>query len=161
MTSVTKGIALAVVQGLLVASLGLKLHVDRARCPRAWARVAPVDPELPIRGRYVRLRIELDSSSAASSRQQVRLVVRGHRLIGDAAGDGDGLPVTSRVANGGTVLALAQPLAFFISEHAHDPSRLRSGEELWVEVTVPDKGPPRPIRLATKARGELSPLAAE
>ena len=37
---------------------------------------------------------------------------------------------------------LEQPVAFFIPEHVPDPSRRGLGEELWVEVTLPRKGPP-------------------
>jgi hypothetical protein len=53
---------------------------------------------------------------------------------------------------------LALPVAFFIPEHVLDPSRRPAGEELWVEVTVPGKGPPRPIRLGVKKDGALTPL---
>jgi hypothetical protein len=45
---------------------------------------------------------------------------------------------------------LDKRVAFFISEHIPDPSRRQPGEELWVEVTIPKKGPPRPIRLGVK-----------
>jgi hypothetical protein len=31
-----------------------------------------------------------------------------------------------------------------------DPSVRRAGWELWMEVTVPKTGPPRPIQLAIK-----------
>jgi hypothetical protein len=47
---------------------------------------------------------------------------------------------------------------FFISEHVSDPSRRPPGEELWVEVSVPPRGAPRPIRLAVKKDGALTPL---
>jgi len=53
-----KGLWVAVLQLVLVASLGAKFTYDRATRPRVWVRTAPVDPNLPIRGRYVRLRIE-------------------------------------------------------------------------------------------------------
>jgi hypothetical protein len=53
---------------------------------------------------------------------------------------------------------LAEPVAFFIPEHATDPSRRRNEEELWVEVTVPRRGPPRPIRLGLKKGDVLTPL---
>jgi len=54
---------------------------------------------------------------------------------------------------------LAAPLAFFITEHIPDPSRRPPGEELWVEVTIPKKGPPRPIRIGIKkADGPIVPL---
>jgi hypothetical protein len=49
-------------------------------------------------------------------------------------------------------------LAYFIPEHAPDPSRLKPGQELWVEVTLPPKGDPRPIRLGIKQNGTLTPL---
>jgi hypothetical protein len=55
---------------------------------------------------------------------------------------------------------LVEPVAFFITEHIPDPSRRQEGEELWVEVTIPKKGPPRPIRLGVKkGDGPIVPLA--
>jgi hypothetical protein len=53
---------------------------------------------------------------------------------------------------------LTEPVAFFIPEHAPDPSRRQPGEELWVEVSVPANGPPRPLRLGVKKDGVLTPL---
>ncbi len=61
MTARRAGVVLALVHVLLVGTLGLKLLADRARLPRAWARTVPYDPNLPIRGRYVRLRLEVHS----------------------------------------------------------------------------------------------------
>jgi len=45
---------------------------------------------------------------------------------------------------------LDRPVAFFIPEQIPDPSRRPPDEKLWVEVTIPKKGPPRPIRLGVK-----------
>jgi hypothetical protein len=56
------------------------------------------------------------------------------------------------------VITLAQPVAFFLSDTAADPSRLKPGEELWVEVSVPPNSLPRPIRLGIKKDGALTPL---
>lgn len=53
---------------------------------------------------------------------------------------------------------LANALAFFIPEKVPDPSRQPAGEALWVEVTVPPRGPPRPIRLGVMKKGSLTPL---
>jgi len=39
-----------------------------------------------------------------------------------------------------------------------DPSLRAPGEELWVEVTVPRRGVPRPIRLGVRTSGGLTPL---
>jgi hypothetical protein len=53
---------------------------------------------------------------------------------------------------------LKQPVAFFIPQNASDPSRREPGEELWAEVSVPKTGAPRPIQLAVKRDGKLTPL---
>ncbi|MGO9340713.1 MAG: hypothetical protein ACLPY1_24830 [Terracidiphilus sp.] len=56
-------------------------------------------------------------------------------------------------------MRLAKPVDFYIGEHAVDPTPARRGQELWVEVTVPPKGPPRPLQLALKENGAWTPLA--
>lgn len=63
MTPRVRGVVLALVQVGLIASLGGKLLVDRARYPRVWARAEPYDPDLPIRGRYVSLRLVKDPAA--------------------------------------------------------------------------------------------------
>ena len=112
MSPLVRGLIVAAVHAALVASLGAKLLIDRATRPRVWVHVLPVDPDSPLRGRYVRL----------------------------------------RVANSG------ERLAFFIPEHVPDPSIRPADEELWAEVTIPRRGAPRPIRLAIKKDGVLTPL---
>jgi hypothetical protein len=114
MNPLYRGVAVAILQCLMVLSLAGKYAIDRERLPRFWARALPVDPNLPIRGRYVRLRLE-------------------------------GYPAN-------------EPVAFFLPENVPDPSRRAFGEELWVEVSVPPHGPPRPVRLAVKRDGVLTPL---
>jgi hypothetical protein len=47
----TKAIAVALIQILIVSSLGAKLLYDRRTRPQAWFRTARYDPNLPIRGR--------------------------------------------------------------------------------------------------------------
>jgi hypothetical protein len=56
-------------------------------------------------------------------------------------------------------MRLFRPVAFYIPEHAVDPTGLKPNQELWIEVTVPSKGPPRPIQLALKQGGAWKPLA--
>jgi hypothetical protein len=58
-------------------------------------------------------------------------------------------------------MRLVDPVNFYIAEHARSPLPLASGAELWIEVTVPPKGPPRPIQLAIKHDGRWEPLAYE
>ena len=122
-STMRKGLIVAVLHVAIVSSLGAKLLVDRATRPRVWVRAAPFDPDLPIRGRYVRLRIVPDPSTDFP------------------AGD---RPFA--------------PIAYFIPEHVPDPSIRQPGEELWVEVTLPRAGAPRPIRLGVKKDGVLTPL---
>ena len=55
-------------------------------------------------------------------------------------------------------MRLVAPVNFYIAEHATSPLP-RTGAELWIEVTVPPKGPPRPIQLALKQNGAWEPLA--
>jgi hypothetical protein len=54
---------------------------------------------------------------------------------------------------------LRVPVAFFIPPNVPDPSLRPAGEELWVEVSLPKRGSPRPIRLGVKRNGgEITPL---
>jgi hypothetical protein len=50
-----------------------------------------------------------------------------------------------------------EPVLIFIPERAQIP-HLEPGDEMWVEVTLPAQGPPRPIRLAVKKSGVFTPL---
>src|SRR3954463_487301 len=83
MNARSAGLALAAVQLLLVSGVGLKYAADRARLPSGWVRTVPFDPSLPLRGRYVRLRLEVPFSAAAPAPgvlPRVRLVVEGDRV---------------------------------------------------------------------------------
>ncbi len=161
-----RGLVLAALHIALVLSLGAKLLVDRAMRPRVWARAAPYDPDLPIRGRYVSLMLEVQTKNLAPpvvTRSQVVLAVENNQLVASPDPAADGYDpaahhVWLRQRGEATVAVLQERVAFFIPEHIPDPSRRPPGEELWVEVTVPKKGPPRPIRLGVKQKGALSPL---
>lgn len=56
-------------------------------------------------------------------------------------------------------LRLDEPVNFYIPEHATSPLPVKTGDELWIEVTLPPKGPPRPLQLALKQNGAWKPLA--
>lgn len=56
---------------------------------------------------------------------------------------------------------LESPVAFYLPDRAGVPAHLAPGQELWVEVTVPPKGAPRPLQLAIKDNGVWKPLAIE
>lgn len=155
------GLAIGIVHMALVGSVGLKLMADRARLPRGWVRTAPYDPELPIRGRYVRLRLEVPLTGAPDSsdtRHGVRLGVVDGRLVGTIDDSLDEPRGRVEVRDGRVLGVLDRPVAYFISEAVSDPSIRPAGEQLWAEVTVPYRGPPRPIRLGVLKSGTLTPL---
>jgi hypothetical protein len=158
MTPLARGLILGAVQVGMVLSLGGKLLIERAILPRVWVRSMPYDPNLPIRGRYVSLSI------AAQARGFPSGAIYGSARLGVEDGifvarpDPSGGNMVNTFGNG-AIATLSQPIAFFIPEHIPDPSRRPPGEELWVELTVPPKGPPRPIQLGVKKDGVLTPLA--
>jgi hypothetical protein len=72
-----------------------------------------------------------------------------------------GVAVRAEAGAGCEAMRLATPVDFYLAEHAADPSRLQPGQELWVEVTVPPRGMPRPLQLAVKDGTAWRPLAVE
>ena len=163
MTRRQTGLLLALAHVALVGSLGLKLLVDRARLPRAWARAMPFDPSTPLRGRYVRLGVEVPlASTVAGNGTYAEPGVRLRAVDGKVAGEIDSGTSAPRVQlrqdGGAWSSRLAEPVAFFIPEHVPDPSVRRPGEELWVELTLPEHSWPRPIRLGVMRGGKLTPL---
>jgi hypothetical protein len=175
-----RGLILAALQLALVLSLGGKFLYDRATRPRVWARTANFDPDLPIRGRYVSLRVEVAPEGFSANdpkygnqyvyRVPVRLAAKDDKLTAIAISEEDTSAsvyvtptaqyIQGRMTNS-HAFYIDEPVAFFIPEHAPNPAALKPGEELWVEVTVPKKGPPRPIRLGLKKDGVLTPLHLE
>lgn len=155
-----KGLIVALIHVAMVASLGAKLLVDRATHPRVWARVAPYDPDLPIRGRYVSLQIEgTFAGTAPAGTAEVTLADQNGALVFVPTTQTTGLTAVTRGRrDGGTAAVLTDPIAFFIPEDQLDPSNRPVDEELWAEVTLPAHGPPRPIRLGVKKNGTLTPL---
>ena len=114
-----------------------------------WAETAPYDPDMPIRGRYVSIAVLVDAKRSTPADQSEpatgpeyfigRLEVKGDHLM--AIEDDAGRHwVSSRRCGDALCWQLAEPLAYFIPEHARDPSRRPAGEKLWVEVTVPPHG---------------------
>ena len=156
---VRKGVIVALLHVALVATLGAKMLVDRATRPRVWARVVPYDPDLPMRGRYVRMVIEGAADPSIQTAYYGNFVptARNGELVFLPAGD-NGPYGSVQLREGRFVVRLNGALAYFIPEHVPDPSIRPTGEELWVEVTLPRRGAPRPIRLGVKKDGNLSPI---
>ena len=156
-----RSLLLGLSQLALLAALGAKLSWDRHTLPRVWAKTVSVDPSLPIRGRYAQLHLQARIRDSTASGAVALRVERGQlvaivdpfaeRPLGGSRVSAWGVP--------GQDATLSPPVAFFIPEHARDPTQLKAGEELWAEVTVPAQGPPRPIRLGVKRNGRpIQPL---
>ncbi|MBZ5679920.1 MAG: hypothetical protein LAO24_07420 [Acidobacteriia bacterium] len=188
MKPVTKAVAVALIQALIVCSLGAKLLYDRRTRPQAWFKTQRYDPNLPIRGRYVSLQIEVNDSRTPEEIQQkfgseIQMYEsqRAPSFFGfgrecgsiamrdsaptaffdsSAAWNCDNLTFERWRRGNDTVLRLTEPILFFISDTAKDPTRLATGDELWVLATIPRKGPPRPIALGVKKAGgkDITPL---
>lgn len=155
------GLLLGLLQVALVGSVGLKLLLDRATLPHGWARTVPYDPSLPIRGRYVRLRLEVPvrgTSGAPDSEHGIRLGSVGDRIVGTIDDTVTQARVRVQRRGGAVVGTLDAAVAYFLPEHVPDPSIRPSGEQLWAEVTLPRRGPPRPIRLGVLKDGTITPL---
>jgi hypothetical protein len=125
MTLTNKGLILAALQCALVLSLSGKLLYDRQTCPRVWLLTTQYDPNLPIRGRYLALRL---------------VAPRGSEFFAQTEG---------------------RQVLFFLPEKSQQFESVRTGSELWAEVTIPRKGPPRPIRLAVKKDGRMEVIEAK
>lgn len=172
MKTLQKGLAVAVIQILIVLSVGGKLLYDRASRPRVWVRTASIDPDLPIRGKYLTLSLEVHPSEPVQPQDPkhpgpysggyyyVDLAVENGQLVAHKTDRPNGMTINSlrwQRNRGGDIYVLSSPVVFFLPEHAEGPW-LDSNGELWAEVTVPKKGPPRPIQLAIKRGGEWTPL---
>ena len=171
-SSVPSGLMVAVVQFSLLMLIGFSFWVDRITRPRAWVATEPVDPDLPIRGRYVSLRLVVpvqvateDSvplleprASTGSSGIAVQLKVDGDRLVASEETGGAPHPGWQRRDTGAAEVTLEEPLAFFIPPGVEDPSIRAADDPLWVEVTLPRSGLPRPIRLGEERQGRIVPL---
>jgi hypothetical protein len=170
----TKAVVVALIQVLIVCLLGAKLLYDRHTRPQVWFKTARYDPNLPIRGRYLGLQIELNDPRSVEEVQQKFGRTPDHLWMGYGQECGsivasDGKPVVVfdssptwdcgnlsfsrwRNTDGVPRLRLNEPVLFFIPDTAKDPRGAQAGDEVWVLATIPRKGPPRPIALGiTKA----------
>ena len=159
MSALQRGLLLAVIQVALVAAVAVKLYYDRATLPRAWIESAGVDPDLPIRGRYVALNLIFppapESAAVRGDEGHAfgRLEVRDGRALAviEPAGvptrRGEGLHFIQRPTDDGPRWMLVEPVAFFLPEDVPDPTLGVRPGELWVEATLPPRSAPRPIQL--------------
>src|ERR1039458_8773194 len=94
---------------------------------------------------------------------RARLKVEGNKLLAIRIPEADqtskGVNVIAMPDSSCDAMRINEPVDFYIAEHAADPTPLKPGQELWIEVTIPPQGPPRPLQLAMKQDGGWKPLA--
>ncbi|HYA97185.1 MAG TPA: hypothetical protein VEH49_03750 [Methylomirabilota bacterium] len=170
MTAIYKALLVVFLQTLILLSLQGKLLYDRATRPRVWVRTGNYDPELPIRGRYITLRLQVQApwftpGPQDNARDNVRLSVENGQLVATRSDEDTGLSISHWAGLRGRNADNAAPQAvyldqivdFFVPEHAIVP-QTNATQEVWAEVTIPRKGRPRPIQLALKRGTEWRPL---
>ena len=180
-------LALLVIQLGLVSSIAAKYLLDRWISPRVWTRAVAYDPSMIMRGRYLSTQLKIDACGIDLPVAKTNSPP-GTQTYFDPDGAGTvtaQLPVMAGIRNGHlAALRIAKsneeansqaitlgrgapcndavlwtPVDFYLSETAKSPFPLQKSQELWVEVTVPSTGPPRPINLAIKsADGQWQPL---
>jgi uncharacterized membrane-anchored protein len=175
LTQRARGVVLLAIQLVLVLSIAAKYVYERKTCPRVWVRTAQIDPNLVLRGRYLALRLALDAcalphdpanligpSSTGWWRWRVKPEAKEGRLVAVPVGDNVRPELIQELVllpNQPCNRAVLQDQAdYFIDDKAKSPFPLKSNEELWVEVTVPPSGPPRPIQLAISNNAGFKPL---
>jgi hypothetical protein len=167
-SNVMRGVTIAIVQVAMMGGIGAKLLYERATLPRAWIETAGVDPELPIRGRYVALGLLLPAASGNAgkeSRACGRIEVRNAHPVAalepgcESPGGRRGrVWFTRQESPHGVRWRPQEPVAFFLPEHARDPTRNAKPGELWVEATLPNDAAARPIRLGRLRAGRIEPI---
>jgi hypothetical protein len=172
------GLLLLLAQLLIVLSIAGKYLYERQTRPRVWSRAVQADPSLPLRGRYLALNLVLDACGLLQSDPAPQYPRGSLRLwhVSLTTRDGKLIPHNEGASSSssiGTVLlpygkpcdraTLTRPELLFIPDRVQLPPPLRPGplkqdEEIWVEVTVPSHGPPRPIRIALSSADGFHPL---
>jgi len=81
-------------------------------------------------------------------------------VVANPADHYTGLTVSApQFLEGETLATLSPSVVYFLPEHAADPLIGHRNGTLFVEVTVPRNGPPRPLRFGTKVGNDIVPLA--
>ncbi|MGB8478845.1 MAG: hypothetical protein WCE63_08390 [Acidobacteriaceae bacterium] len=172
------------IQLVLVLSVAGKYWYERKTCPRVWVETAQYDPNMPLRGRYLGLQLTVNACSLPRDKAQfspgfaypgghslgawtwnVVLVAQDGHLVPRVV-DPEAVPegverLTLREKQPCDSAPVAQGTTFYIPDTARGPFPLVKGETLWVEVTVPPSGPPRPIQLAVSSAAGWQPLKFE
>ena len=110
---------------------------------------------------FVPASTDVSAADLVDSWQHVQLRVEADRLqavqkVGAGFNNPGGI---IRLSEGSMVVNPGLELAFFIPPDVKDPSLRPDGSTLWVEVSLPGLGAPRPIQLGIEKDGLIEPLA--
>jgi hypothetical protein len=140
--------------------LSLQLTVDgcQSTLPSAKEATFPRDVDGAIRPGSFVLRPQAVGFSANLKVENGRLeAIR----IQNAGLDRGGQEISAMPGARCEDMRLKDPVDFYLADTAQGPLPLKANQELWIEVTVPPNGPPRPIQLALKQDGTWKPLGME
>jgi hypothetical protein len=173
---IRSGLVLVLVQVVVVLSVAGKYLYERQTRPRVWTRATQFDPALPLRGRYLALQLMVDACSLPRDAEHTIQVYSGGRPFWQwhvtlTSANGKLVPRLEKQWSpraGGTLTlfadkpcdqaTLSNEEMLFIPDRVQLPFPLRAGQELWVEVTLPQSGPPRPIQIALSGADGFQPL---
>ena len=172
MKTIRPGLILVFVQLVLVLSVAGKYLYERQTRPRVWTRATQFDPNLPLRGRYLALQLLLDACSLPQDVGHATRPYSGRHFfwqwnVSLAAENGKLVPSVAPQGRETLTLLAGKPCdratlsnqeLLFIPDRAHVPLPLQPGQDLWVEVTVPAGGPPRPIQIAVSTETGFHPI---
>jgi hypothetical protein len=158
MKPMTKAITVALIQATLVGSLGAKLLYDRSTCPHAWFKAERYDPNLPIRGRYLSLQLQVKDPLLPEE------IERKYRSLGKAEEGGSVEPVFPGPRNlgrecgsidvsSGKPVAVLEPILptggcdnlTFVRERSGDGTILRLNEPVLFFIPDTAHDPPRVV----------------
>jgi hypothetical protein len=177
------GAILLIVQLLLVLTIAGKYLYERKTRPRIWVLSAQYDPNMPLRGRYLALQLRVDTCNLphdhahftegykdangviqdpGSWNWNVTLTSEnGHlvpKLNDHPNNPNDNEYLTQHANQSCNQIPIPSQVEYFIPDTAKTPFPLKPGQQLWVEVTMPPSGPPRPIQLAISSEAGFQPL---
>jgi hypothetical protein len=136
--------------------LSMQLHVDACGVakPADNRRNAPAQPiQMDAEGNLQPIPVQFFYTIASAKNGKLVL-----QTLKEAPTGGADEAVTVPVAADACANAsLSTPVDFYIPEHAEFRFPPAKGTTLWVEVTVPPQGPPRPINLAISEDGKWTP----
>jgi len=171
---------LLAVQLALVLSVAAKYWYERRTLPAVWIRTGQYDPNQPLRGRYLALQLTVNACGLPQDKQHLQeygtpqLTIARHWVWTASlqARDGKLVAVLNEYPTNPSEavhidrwenmpcarVPLNEGTEYFIPDRATTPFPLARGQELWVLVTVPKTGPPRPIELALSDPTGFHPL---